>query len=825
MPDQTTAQKSAKSSAGKILEATTPDCLVPQMNRPVNEVATYRTLHMVKLPGYGDNLKDIDKPLNPFGEAVATIYGKKPAVGALLTHKQSWKQTGLSLGSLLHSVCLAPGEVTKIAMIDWRRRTGARASEGIDERERLENEARQNRAVTEVQNAVAQEATWGKTTSSSTSTTREHGASGSWMGLFGGSAGSSTTTTKAMSVSMNVGERSIAANANQDVHQATMEASQAARSRRATVVKEIEESETEALTTRVVANYNHMHAMTVLFFEVLQTFKLKTRVARAERCVFIPMEVIAFTPAAIDTHFETLLEIATDMGLDDLRHVLLMRTDPERKRLKALRKSVEEQSAAIGKDWRSMAQALMEFENIETWKVLKQDRARMADSFATFEKAPGSARSRQASIAGLRRYIASFDLGLDCLRKASDLASSRQLGDVGSTQRKETVRSLLELLAGVLENFAKARTHFWSSIPVIRPKVEALVELGHALESQAEALARVETELEAGVTASRIDEERLTQALEARRLFFNQQIWLRMDGHRVNTMLADKKVDEEPLLGQVDPTPVGVFGNYVAYRWNFRASDGSKEAPVASRKGGRATKPAATAAAGLDEQRRLDFLADIGLPPRKPGEDAPDMADRRIAGSVSLEDFGGLFDATEAALAAATEEEVEVALPSDGLFAEAVLGQAFSAEKIDLSRFWKWQDSPIPILPPEMKPIGAGSRARDVDVSLGALGPSLVRLFGPQAMPAPTDIAAVMENLTKSEIFEKLDSKDVAELAKVLATTSAKSASHASDTAVQANKNMLDALNKLAETAGGSSETSVLGGLLNVNPDLVKTAT
>src|SRR3546814_6162797 len=74
----------------------------------------------------------------------------------------------------------------------------------------------------------------------------------------------------------------------------------------------------------------------------------------------------------------------------------------------------------------------------------------------------------------------------------------------------------------------------------------------------------------------------------------------------------------------MDPHPVGVFGNYVAFRW---PTD--------------------------DPKFRSTFV--------KNG---------RAGAPIS-----------------------KVALPSGGLFAEAVLGQANAAEKIDLTRFWNWKDS------------------------------------------------------------------------------------------------------------------------------------
>ena len=47
--------------------------------------------------------------------------------------------------------------------------------------------------------------------------------------------------------------------------------------------------------------------------------------------------------------------------------------------------------------------------------------------------------------------------------------------------------------------------------------------------------------------------------------------------------------------------------------------------------------------------------------------------------------------------AEAKGHSVSVAVATGGIFGETVLGQAVSAEKIDLTRFWKWQDSPIPM--------------------------------------------------------------------------------------------------------------------------------
>ena len=67
----------------------------------------------------------------------ATFGFSAPAVGARLTFEQSWYAHGVTLGNLLHSVALAPGESTRIAVVDWSRQTRAGATESIDEGETL----------------------------------------------------------------------------------------------------------------------------------------------------------------------------------------------------------------------------------------------------------------------------------------------------------------------------------------------------------------------------------------------------------------------------------------------------------------------------------------------------------------------------------------------------------------------------------------------------------------------------------------------------------------------------------------------------------------
>ena len=239
---------------------------------------------------------------------------QRVATGALLTFKQSWFSEGVTLGQLLHSLSLAPGESTRVAVIDWLRRTRSSATEDIDERERLTNEQDHTRALNEVTSATATEFQAGSSSTLVTSTTSQTGGA---LGLeigplaLGGSQGGSSSTTEAFSASSSFGARDLAASLSQAINDRTQQHATAARSRRASAVREVSQSEHESISTRVVTNYNHMHALTVQYYETVQAYRVTTELDRAERCLFVPLNLLDFRNVAlVDRLRSTLAEVA-----------------------------------------------------------------------------------------------------------------------------------------------------------------------------------------------------------------------------------------------------------------------------------------------------------------------------------------------------------------------------------------------------------------------------------------------------------------------------------------------------------------------------------
>jgi hypothetical protein len=268
-------------------------------------------------------------------------------------------------------------------------------------------------------------------------------------------------------------------------------------------------------------------------------------------------------------------------------------------------------------------------------------------------------------------------------------------------------------------------------------------------------------------------------------LHYSQAIWANADDLTLTRILANhalpgvparggKAVESVPLGARLDPTPVAITGNYLGFRWHFP-----------------------------DEDQRQTWLDDNGLV----------EGDREdVARTVT-----------------------HVSLATDGVFAEAVLGRSNAAEKLDITRFWDWQASPIPILPSEIAPVDTGSRARDVAAQTGTFAAPTATTHAMATLPDPAGTATVLQAIAAGNLFRDLSGLEVTgsllqkglELA---ATSEGKSAEQATKAMQQASEHLermsriaVDAVKEVAPmvlgpagaAVGAVSDASKLGALLN----------
>ena len=140
--------------------------------------------------------------------------------------------------------------------------------------------------------------------------------------------------------------------------------------------------------------------------------------------------------------------------------------------------------------------------------------------------------------------------------------------------------------------------------------------------------------------------------LQANRSYYTRAVLERLDAASLVLLLSGISWLGKPLVDQVEPNPIAVTGNFLVLRAPAEAGDPSGIAGFRTW-------------ADLLRDRDIDFK----------------KQDTRL-----------------------------VPIPTGGVFAEAVLGRSNSAEKLDITRFWNWQDSPIPLQPPEIAPVGTGTR-------------------------------------------------------------------------------------------------------------------
>jgi hypothetical protein len=171
----------------------------------------------------------------------------------------------------------------------------------------------------------------------------------------------------------------------------------------------------------------------------------------------------------------------------------------------------------------------------------------------------------------------------------------------------------------------------------------------------------------------------------------------------------------------------------------------------------------------------------------------------------------------------ATKEDI-VPLATGGTFAEAVLGRSNCAEKLDITRFWNWQDSPIPLQPTEIAAIGTGSRAQPEDVKPGQLSNPIVNIMPPTSLPDPVGTAAVLQAIQNGNMFRDMSGLQATiGLAQAALQATAAGASTAGQQAGTNMDNLLKAnterqriaaemISSLAKTAASAMTGVPLGG-------------
>ncbi|MFT5819552.1 MAG: hypothetical protein ACI8ZM_000777 [Crocinitomix sp.] len=248
-----------------------------------------------------------------------TLYQNTSIAHGHIVHiKQIWRADGYSMGDLLYSLPLAPCQKKQIAIFDWGRSETAGRTESLTAEESLTSHLSRDRDVTDIINTSLSEQVSGGSESELYSKSKTAGIGGGIgsaasgtiplqgaslsLGVSSGIAGGIGKQTNESSGSSNAWQnsaRDLSASSMNSLKDSVMQSASAIRSQRSTVIETISQSETMSVQTEVIANHNHCHSMTMEYFEVLRHFAIEQKVADVQECLFIPLEMSAFTAPKI----------------------------------------------------------------------------------------------------------------------------------------------------------------------------------------------------------------------------------------------------------------------------------------------------------------------------------------------------------------------------------------------------------------------------------------------------------------------------------------------------------------------------------------------
>ncbi len=707
------------------------------------------------------------------------------AHGHILTFKQQWVADGYSMGTLLYSLPLAPGQKKQIAIVDWERRESAARSELLTEAEELQASLTRDRDINDIVKANLAERSDGSSDSFNLGFGAGHGSSagaggaGSYggMGAAGGAGavdGFAGAIGFASSNAHYDASRDLSSSALQTLRDRTMQGASSIRNRRSTVVQTVTQGERTLAQSESVANYNHCHAITIQYFEVLRHLLVRQELVQVQECLFIPLQVSAFDQRKALQWREPLLRFLRDRSLNGAFAALerVITTDD----------GDPEGAYADQKLVHLSGRLRLRFQFVSPAAKAATD----ATEAATFDAASWNwydsewARfwgiSAQAMFDRLRNKAQPFD---------------QEFHRVVAPRLAQLIADQLKIKAGVALTNVTIPTLGWlpgmpgmptTTISQITGGQDLPVDLTLVSEYQHD------TPLEVVVRI------RGTMPAINRRAVSN--IW-------IAPVPSSKLPADSRIL---------VEGGYLQYRTQFSSGtlfrDDAIHDDLTSADGVFIDTSGLTADELRNPQqedlqlarRLLDHLNDnleyyhkaiwVSMNPDRrymmlDGFTAPNSGGRSIASVVDNRVIGivgnslvmpvarGLrldpgFDRTlddsEQQISlldhykpTTPDDPLRIALPTKGIYAEAVMGQCNSCEHKEEDRFWRWEESPIPDSPAPIQPLSTESRRSAApDLKPEGFSSPIINMQNAPAAPDPAGLAAALQLLGNPNLFRDI---------------------------------------------------------------------
>jgi hypothetical protein len=647
-------------------------------------------------------------------------------VGFVNEYRLAWYPLGHSLGQIQYSLPLAPGESVNLAIIDWTRRDVGQRTEDTKEAEQLVHNQRRDRTIAETVNAAIQ----------------EHQSGSSFMGGLAGAVGASIPI-KAVNISVGAthslggamsessGSRDIAASTVQKLSDNITQSSAAMRELQSTVVVQTTQHEKEAIETRTVVNYNHSHALTILYYEVLRHFRVVTEFVRRRPVVLVK----------IDTDWMILPGKPASVGQEVIywsQYYQLQQTIRENRA--TLEAALLDKRHAEGFNALERLTHRKAVASRQVTPTATPDPGEKQFIFFTFEmKTGGNFCDKpehhveiRATFNGSRSVKLQNQTGgtPEALNPHGSFHQGHVVntfvGTVPPTEAPLKWREINSVLIGVhlFDVDDVSFEHIKISARDTAGGDTILVDMdysaGHLIIGPYSADIPLTTYIapapphSAARSAEEIEDEikvdELIDHLTYHKAHYTRALYLNQNpADRASQLDEIALGNNATILEKIENRPLEIVGDFVAYP----CSDGKWADSIEK------------------------FM--ITLPPPEPS------LDERL-----------------------------VTLPTRGVFAEAKLGHCNASEEVDPTRFWKWEEHPIPHSAPEIAAIEAGKHVvKDPNLQSTPFPQPLVNIVNPPNAPDPTGLANALNVLGTPNIFRDMSGREeVADLLKKLSDNS-----------------------------------------------------
>lgn len=214
------------------------------------------------------------------------------ARGHILEFRMRWRSNGYSLGTVAKTLTLAPRQTRRIQKIEWRRVEAARRRESTGFREQASDSLERERDYDDAVQSHLSE--WSKGHSEAT---MKAGAVGAGFATAGFVIGGGGVASKAVSDATMEGGRSVSASEEQRLRDSIRRYGDSLRQLDSIVVTEVTQEETTTGTTEVVRNQNYAHSLTIIYYQILRHLRIETGISGVRECLFVPFPLRPFTVA------------------------------------------------------------------------------------------------------------------------------------------------------------------------------------------------------------------------------------------------------------------------------------------------------------------------------------------------------------------------------------------------------------------------------------------------------------------------------------------------------------------------------------------------